>query len=1296
MGLTLTLFLYRYYEQQQSERLNKEFTFATEQIANNIHSRIYGYTIMMRGVKGYFQGSENVNFEEFKNYVVDLKIDKNISGIQGVGVVDLIPHSKKLEHITYLRQWQLKDYQIKPAGNRDFYAPITAMEPMNGDNLNAIGFDVFTLPAARSAMEKSRDLDIVAITSPITLVQDKNKSPSTAFVMYLPIFAKNLPINTVAERQAAIKSWVDVPFRISDLIKGLAGEISNDITLEIYDGLSISNQFRMYQSNNAIVESATKNDLPVMSRRLEIGGRSWTIVTKMTPAFVQRVSNPNQSLAIAFAGLSLSLMLGWISLILVSGRQKAQIRYKQLFAQAGEGVVILNSAHQMIDCNNAALNMFGYANQEFLNLSLQQILDKSQPDRLHDAINQLTANTSILKEWICLRKNGVTFTAEVSYSALDDGNYFLIIRDLTDRKKTEKQIQRLNKLYLALSETNQAIVRMGNENELLPLVCKCAVELGDMEMAWIGLIDSSSDKLIPVASYANNIDSFEDIKNLSISKKIPNKPIIINDLLSQLNQPHSNHQVTKFGWRSVASFPVCRNNKIYAFLTVYHNEIDAFDKTSIDLFTEMTGDISFALDNYDRENERIQAQKLLANSEEKLSTILNNVAAYIYLKDLNGRYLFANQQLLNLWNAKLDDVIGFGDEKFFDLATTERIREIDHKVLLQGETVEQEEINHIKQTDATRVYWSVKLPLRRTDGSIYGLCGISTDMTQQKLVEADLRIAAISFESQVGMVIIDTQKTVLKVNTAYTKISNYISEEVIGKMPSLICTDMHDLDFEQKIWDDVTNNGGWEGEVWNKRKNGEAYPQYLIVTAVKDTEQNIINYVASLTDVTESKAAAIEIEHLAFFDTLTQLPNRRLLLNRLSHALTASQRSGLFGGLLYLDIDHFKIINDSRGHDIGDLLLKHVSARLVECVRAEDTVARLGGDEYVIMLESLSKEPLEAASQIEVVAEKIQIALKKPYQLTTHQVSVTASIGLVLFSGQKQLPDELLKQADIAMYHAKNLGRNAFYFFDPDMQNSINMRVSLEEELRKAIAENQFILHYQVQVDIKGKPIGVEALIRWQHPERGLISPLHFIPIAEETGLILPIGQCVLNEACKQLKLWQQNEVTKMLSISINVSAKQFHQADFVEQVKLAVETHQIEAMLLKIELTESMLVDNIESLISAMNILRKVGVRFELDDFGTGYSSLQYLKRLPLYQLKIDQSFVRDITTDSSDKAIVKTIVKMAQNLGLSAIAEGVETKEQLQYLQEIGCTYYQGYLFSKPLHVNELEKLLSSYSKT
>lgn len=378
------------------------------------------------------------------------------------------------------------------------------------------------------------------------------------------------------------------------------------------------------------------------------------------------------------------------------------------------------------------------------------------------------------------------------------------------------------------------------------------------------------------------------------------------------------------------------------------------------------------------------------------------------------------------------------------------------------------------------------------------------------------------------------------------------------------------------------------------------------------------------------------------------------------------------------------------GHEVGDLLLQQVAERLTHAVREGDTVARLGGDEFVIMLEDLSESALEAAAQAEAIGEKVITALNQPYKLASHEYHSTPSIGISLFIGHKQSQEELLKHADIAMYQAKKAGRNTLRFFDPKMQQAIHARVDLERELRKALDQQQFHLYYQVQVDIAERPLGAEALIRWLHPERGLISPFHFIPLAEETGLILPIGQWVLDTACAQLKQWEQDPITRDLKISINVSAKQFFQSDFVAQVQDAVQRYAIDPMKLKLELTESMLLDNVEDTITKMSALKKSGISFSLDDFGTGYSSLQYLKRLPLTQLKIDQSFVRDIATDSSDQEIVRTIIAMAQSLHLDVIAEGVETNEQIGLLLNNGCLHYQGYLFGKPVPIDEFEAAL------
>lgn len=456
-------------------------------------------------------------------------------------------------------------------------------------------------------------------------------------------------------------------------------------------------------------------------------------------------------------------------------------------------------------------------------------------------------------------------------------------------------------------------------------------------------------------------------------------------------------------------------------------------------------------------------------------------------------------------------------------------------------------------------------------------------------------------------------------------------------------------------------------------------------------ESRLLESYASLARlIVERKAAADEINSLAFYDPLTGLPNRRLLLDRLHQAVSSRMRNGREAALLFLDLDNFKTLNDTLGHDIGDTLLQQVAHRLTACVREGDTVARLGGDEFVIVLEDLSENSVEAASQTELIGSKIMTALNQPYQLAAHEYHSTPSMGAVLFGDQQLDVEELLKQGDIAMYQAKKSGRNALRFFDPIMQDNINARAFLEEALHSAIEKNEFELHYQIQVDNHGGAIGAEALIRWMHPERGLISPAEFIPLAEETGLIHPIGQWVLNTACAKLKDWQDNELTHNLILAINVSAKQFRQPNFVGQLHTAVQKHNINPALLKLELTEGLLLDHVEDTITTMNALNEIGIHFSLDDFGTGYSSLQYLKKLPLNQLKIDQSFVRDLATDNSDQAIVRTIIAMAQGLNLGVIAEGVETEEQREMLFKKGNTQYQGYLFSRPVPIEIFEALL------
>ncbi|MGA7595440.1 MAG: bacteriohemerythrin [Gallionella sp.] len=564
------------------------------------------------------------------------------------------------------------------------------------------------------------------------------------------------------------------------------------------------------------------------------------------------------------------------------------------------------------------------------------------------------------------------------------------------------------------------------------------------------------------------------------------------------------------------------------------------------------------------------------------------------------------------------------------------------------------------------------------------------DITDQINAEMENRIAATAFESQEGMLITDANSNILRVNRAFTRITGYSAQEVIGNTPRILSSGRQDEKFYADMWEIINNSGAWEGEIWNKRKDGVVYPEHISITAVKDISGKVVNYVASLTDITQRKKSEEQIQYLAFYDQLTELPNRRLLMDRLQQVMASSIRSGRQGALLFIDLDNFKTLNDTLGHEIGDMLLKQVAVRLATCVREGDTVARLGGDEFVVVLEDFSEQAVAAAEQAEIVGEKILVTLRQPYQLLSHEYSCTSSIGLTLFEGGEYEIEELLKQADIAMYQAKNAGRNTMRFFDPDMQKFISDRASLESELRKALEKMQFQLHYQIQVDNLGQPIGAEALIRWIHPERGLVSPAEFIPIAEETGLIVPIGDWLMDTACAQLKAWEQDASSRNLVLAVNVSASQFRQVDFVAQVLATIRKHEINPLRLKLELTESMLVEDIENIIKTMSTLKVAGIQFSMDDFGTGYSSLQYLKRLPLDQLKIDMSFVRDLGIIEGANSIVQTIIAMAHSLKLDVIAEGVETEEQREILAYYGCQHYQGYLFSKPVQIEQFEELL------
>ena len=534
---------------------------------------------------------------------------------------------------------------------------------------------------------------------------------------------------------------------------------------------------------------------------------------------------------------------------------------------------------------------------------------------------------------------------------------------------------------------------------------------------------------------------------------------------------------------------------------------------------------------------------------------------------------------------------------------------------------------------------------------------------------------------------------IVYVNEAFEKHTGYSQRDVMGRSPGLLQGQGSQYAEINRIRLALEQSEPVHAELINYKKDGTLFWIELDIAPIKSAEGIATHWVSAARDITQRKIAEEEIEYLAFYDTLTQLPNRQMLMERLERALLQSKvrikktPANINGALMFIDLDNFKVLNDTLGHATGDMLLRKVATRLGACVRLSDTVARLGGDEFVVMLESLPEEVLAATEYSRHVAQRILLALSEPYDLAGHQHESTCSIGVTLFSKRKQNMGDLLKQADLAMYQAKASGRNSLCFFDPAMQAVVTANATLNSELRQSLRKQEFVLHYQPQVGREGRMFGVEALIRWQHPERGLVYPNDFIAQAEDSGLILQIGKWALETACAQLALWAQCAQTRHLSIAVNVSVRQFRHPEFVDLVMMTIKESGINANRLKLELTESLLATGIDVTIAKMGMLKDAGVTLSIDDFGIGYSALSYLKHMPLDQLKIDRIFIKDILTDPNDAAIARTIVGLAQSLGLGVVAEGVETEAQRELLARFGCECYQGHLFCPALPIEALE---------
>ncbi len=687
---------------------------------------------------------------------------------------------------------------------------------------------------------------------------------------------------------------------------------------------------------------------------------------------------------------------------------------------------------------------------------------------------------------------------------------------------------------------------------------------------------------------------------------------------------------------------------------------------------------------------RKQVEAQLRQSQEMLRLVIDNIPQYVFWKDENAIYLGCNQHFArNIVGYFPEDIIGKSDADILKTGQVETsfLNTLSRCVVADGQ-VKYQMLEEIQRADGSIQWLEInKIPLRDAFGQIIGVLGSFEDITERKWAEEKLRQSAKVLENSAeAITITDAKSRIILVNKAFSQITGYTLPEVLGKNPSLLSSGKHSREFYQKMWNSIHTIGYWEGEIWNRRKNGEVYPEWLHISVIKDEDhEEITNYLGIFSDLTLRKQTEQRLAYLAHYDDLTGLPNRSLFYEKTAMAIYQAQQHSNQVAVMFLDLDRFKYVNDTWGHIVGDVLLKDVATRLTECLGKSDTIARLGGDDFTILLENLKN-----LQDLEHIAQTIIDAMQTSFDLNGHETFVTASIGISVYPADGLDIDTLLKNADAAMYRAKEAGRNNYQFFKPQMNIHVHQRLTLESKLRHALERNEFLLYYQPQMHLaSGIIVGAEVLLRWQHPELGLVLPYHFIPLAEETGLIVPIGEWVLHHACLQQQHWCKTG-QPLLRISVNLSSRQFRQEDLTKTVMRAVEETNVDPTLLELELTESMLMQDAENAAKTLHQLKDRGIQLAIDDFGTGYSSLNYLKRFPIDKLKIDQSFVRDIPTNKDDMTITRAIVALARSLNLKVIAEGVETKAQEVFLRSLKCDEVQGYLIGRPMPEEEFLKMI------
>ena len=954
----------------------------------------------------------------------------------------------------------------------------------------------------------------------------------------------------------------------------------------------------------------------------------------------------------------------------------------------------VDAGGRFLDYHTPHAGLLAVQPQDFLGRHIRDVMPPDVAATCERAIAEAATEGEAHGHQFALQLAEETHWFELSIARKDDPaavspSFIVLSRDITDRKTMEQQLQRLSNLYGVLSQCNQAIVRSDDEEMLFPVICRDVVTLGGMSLAWIARLTPEGTALHTVSAFGRDSERVAD-QRYPLTAEGPLQSVAASlqacwceeasdapALLDRLGLPGAT------GWHSLAVLPITCKQRVAGVFVLLADEARAFDDAERRLLQELAMDISFALDRF-ADNEALrQANQQLQDKDELYRTAFFTSPDAINITRLgDGMYLDVNEGFERITGWTRAEVIGKTALElniWTDPADRERLVAA---LRAHGTCENLEAVFSLKDGRTINGLMSARVVEIKGETC---LLSITRDITRLKAAEASLRQLSLAVEQSPNTIVItDLAARIEYVNQAFTQITGYSAQEAIGQNPRFLQSGQTPRETFQELWQDLSAGRVWKGELTNKRKDGSIYIESAIISPVRQADGRITHYLAVKENITERRQAEARMRHLANFDQLTGLPNRHLLNERLDQAISETARNGSAMAVMFLDLDHFQNINDSLGHSIGDRYLVEVSARLKAAVREEDTVARLGGDEFILLFPGID------ADAAAVIASKLIESVSQPCHIDQHELVDTPSIGIAIYPEDGHSGEELLKNADIAMNRLKQGTRNDFRFFTPEMQAHSTRTMLLLSALRQALARGELHLHYQPQISLRdGGVIGAEALLRWRHPELGNISPAEFIPLAEDSGLIIPIGEWVLHSAAAQMKRWQEAGLPLQV-VAVNLSAVQFHQPDLPERVTHILEQVGLAPERLELELTEAVAMDDPQGAVAMMDKLHARGIRLSIDDFGTGYSSLSYLKRFNVYKLKIDQSFVRDLTEDPEDKAIVTAIINLASSLGMQTIAEGVETPGQLAFLRLQGCHEVQGYYFSKPLDAAAFEAYL------